>query len=288
MCPKTLGGGGDLRIIFLLKNSCSFSGGDNLRWWGHSNPTHNNLIRWDIHIRKGEGKNTPEVLFPVGLSCLGLSHLGERGPDEVRGHLMGCFSPLPFLTRNISTPHKSHMVKPSLPKIYRVWHVAKGSALRGFLLPANEVCEGYVFTHVCLSTGGVSRPTPRGDVEGSDQGGLQAHIRGGCWGVWPGRSPGPHLGGSSPSPHLGGSPGPHPGGYPSMHWGRPPTSRQLLLWVVCILLECILVFLNMRLDGLLVYSGVVEIFTVHNVVAARYCFHKRLWFCSQGCLADPP
>ena len=27
-CPKILGGGGDLRIIILLKNKCSFSGGD--------------------------------------------------------------------------------------------------------------------------------------------------------------------------------------------------------------------------------------------------------------------
>ena len=27
-CPKILGGGGDLRIIVLLKNECSFSGGD--------------------------------------------------------------------------------------------------------------------------------------------------------------------------------------------------------------------------------------------------------------------
>ena len=29
--PKMLGGGGDLRIIILLKNECSFSGGD---MWG--------------------------------------------------------------------------------------------------------------------------------------------------------------------------------------------------------------------------------------------------------------
>ena len=38
------------------------------------------------------------------------------------------------------------------------------------LLPiANEVCEGYVFTPVCLSTGvgELSRPRPRGDVGGS-------------------------------------------------------------------------------------------------------------------------
>ena len=30
--------------FFLHKNACSWSNGDNLRWWGHSNPTHN-LIR---------------------------------------------------------------------------------------------------------------------------------------------------------------------------------------------------------------------------------------------------
>ena len=30
-CPKILGGGGDLQIIVLLKNECSFSGGD---MWG--------------------------------------------------------------------------------------------------------------------------------------------------------------------------------------------------------------------------------------------------------------
>ena len=30
-CPKILGGGGDLWIIILLKNECSFSGGD---MWG--------------------------------------------------------------------------------------------------------------------------------------------------------------------------------------------------------------------------------------------------------------
>ena len=38
--------------------------------------------------------------------------------------------------------------------------------------------------------GRVSRPTPRGEVEGSGQGGLQAHTQG-----WGGGSPGPHLGG---------------------------------------------------------------------------------------------
>ena len=53
-----------------------------------------------------------------------------------------------------------------------------------------------------LPWGGGSRPTPRGEVEGSGLGGLQAHTQGG--GVF-----------SRPTP----------GGYPSMHWGRhpPPT-----------------------------------------------------------------
>ena len=41
----------------------------------------------------------------------------------------------------------------------------------------------------------VSNPTPRGEVEGSGLGGSQAHTQGGDWGVWPGGSPHPHLGG---------------------------------------------------------------------------------------------
>ena len=93
-----------------------------------------------------------------------------------------------------------------------------------------------MFLHmsVILFTGGVSRPTPRGRLRG---------LAG---------SPGPHLGGS-PGPHLGESPGPHPGGSPGPHLEglgypqhalrqTPPPKRQLLLWVVRILLECILVY----------------------------------------------
>ena len=38
-CPKILGGGGDLQIIFLLKNACRLSGSDNLRWWDTQNLT---------------------------------------------------------------------------------------------------------------------------------------------------------------------------------------------------------------------------------------------------------
>ena len=59
-------------------------------------------------------------------------------------------------------------------------------------------------TGVCLSTGRgvsqralqISRPTPRGEVEGSGQG----------------VSPGPHLEGEAADPHLGGVPGPNPVG----------------------------------------------------------------------------
>ena len=56
--------------------------------------------------------------------------------------------------------------------------------LFSLLPPANEFCEGYVFTPVCqsfCSQGGAlqaPRPTPRGEVEGSGLGGLQAHTQG--------------------------------------------------------------------------------------------------------------
>ena len=99
-----------------------------------------------------------------------------------------------------------------------------------FLLPpANDVCEGYVFTRVCHSVHG-------GGFN------LQAHTNGGgSWGVWPGGSPGPHPGGS-PGPHGGG------GGFAPAccipactEADTPLPSRRLLLQAVPILLECILV-----------------------------------------------
>ena len=52
----------------------------------------------------------------------------------------------------------------------------------------------------------VSMSTPRGELEGSGWGGLQVHTQGEGLGVWPGGSPGPHLGGVSQhalrQPHL--------------------------------------------------------------------------------------
>ena len=80
---------------------------------------------------------------------------------------------------------------------------------------------------------GVSRPMPRGRLRGQGGGisrptpgarlrGLQANTQG-C--------PDPYPEGASPGPHLRGVQAQTQGVcvYPSMHWGRPPTSRWLLL-----------------------------------------------------------
>ena len=60
------------------------------------------------------------------------------------------------------------------------------------LPPAKEVCEGYVFTRVCLSTGG-------GGVPACIAGGIPACLAAGLGGGWypsmPCRFPGPHPGG---------------------------------------------------------------------------------------------
>ena len=72
---------------------------------------------------------------------------------------------------------------------------SEGSCHFHLITACKELCEGYVFTHVCHSVHGgcipaclaglwgvcipAWRPTPRGELEGSGQGGLQAHTRGG-------------------------------------------------------------------------------------------------------------
>ena len=117
------------------------------------------------------------------------------------------------------------------------------------LPPANVVCEGYVLTSVCLSTGGGCvypsmhcRPTPRGKVEGSGLGGLQVHTWGGLQAhTWGGLQAHTQVGlqahTQEDSRHTrGGSPGHTVGGGVSR-----PTQWGLLLQVVRILLECILV-----------------------------------------------
>ena len=62
---RVLGGDRDLQVVlFHSKTTCSLSGDDKLRWWGHSNPTHINLIYWNI--RKVVGAKTFSKVF----SCL--------------------------------------------------------------------------------------------------------------------------------------------------------------------------------------------------------------------------
>ena len=109
------------------------------------------------------------------------------------------------------------------------------------LPPANEVCEGFVFTHVCLSTGKmvsqhdlqvvsqqffrwgcvshhalqVSRPTPKGELEGSDRGGsLQAHTQGGLQ---------VHTQGGFSKPTPRGVSKPTPGDIPACTEADPPS-----------------------------------------------------------------
>ena len=102
------------------------------------------------------------------------------------------------------------------------------------LPPANEVCEGYVFTRVCqsfCSGGGGGIPACLA--------GLQAHTQGGGWGVWLGGvsrpTPRGEVEGSGSGVSRGVSPGPYLGGglqahtrgvYPSMHWGRHPPQQM--------------------------------------------------------------
>ena len=100
-----------------------------------------------------------------------------------------------------------------------------------FTCVCDSVHRGVVSQHALQ----VSRPTPRGEVEGSALGG----------------SPGPHPGGklrdlawgvSRPTPGGEGcSPGPHLGGIPACTEADTLPPTQLLLQAVCILLKCILV-----------------------------------------------
>ena len=108
---------------------------------------------------------------------------------------------------------------------------ARCSYALNLLLPANEVCEGYVFTPVCQSffSQGVSRATPKGEVEGSGQGvGSPGIHLGGGWEVWPGGSPGPCPGGGAGGLTTGGLQAQARGVHLSMHWGRalPPPKKQ--------------------------------------------------------------
>ena len=86
------------------------------------------------------------------------------------------------------------------------------------LPPATKLGQGNIFRSVCQEFcsrgGGVSRPTPKVEVEGSGQGGPPGpHPGWRLWGLAGGGSPGPHLGGGELRALAGGgSPAPHPGG----------------------------------------------------------------------------
>ena len=84
---------------------------------------------------------------------------------------------------------------------YKIWnklnlhrHIAKhiriyvAAGHSTFLPPANEVCEGYVFTPVCQSF-----CSQLGGSNPACIAGLQAHTQGGAEGLGLGGPPGPHL-----------------------------------------------------------------------------------------------
>ena len=173
----------------------------------------------------------------------------------------------PVQTCTTGTPHWPHWQVGSWSSTERpscdfTWTLLHSYLIRLHELPpANDVCEGYVFTRVCLSTvggspgphqgwrlrglaGGSPGPYPGWKLRGL-AGGLQAHT----WGVSPGQhpggsrpthggrisrptprgAPGPQLGVSRPTlrrslgPHLGeGSPCPHLGGIPACTEADPP------------------------------------------------------------------
>ena len=70
-------------------------------------------------------------------------------------------------------------------RCYGIWSTSGryASYCNALLLPStNEVCEGYVFTRVCLSTVGGSTPRPAGEVGGLPRRGVQAQAGGRGWG----------------------------------------------------------------------------------------------------------
>ena len=93
----------------------------------------------------------------------------------------------------------------------------------------------------------VSRPTPKGEVEGSGLGGLQAHTQGGLQA--------------------------HTQGVSQHALRQTPPSRRLLLRAVCMLLECILVYniiSNQILVSKLLHSECEDISSRSNILSLVY------------------
>ena len=92
-CPKMLGGVRDLRSILLSFYECRFSGGNTMRWWGHSNPTICQRIYLNLFYSK----------VWSGQKKFGCKHL----------RLASCSHALLALVLALT----SHLVKLSLPNI---------------------------------------------------------------------------------------------------------------------------------------------------------------------------
>ena len=139
---------------------------------------------------------------------------------ETFGHCM--------IRNSLGLRRSGHLLKQSQ---FRRLLYSQDSSTSSLSSPANEGCEGYIFTRFCLSTGReVSRPKPRGG-----------------WGVWLGGGLQAHTGGEDEG--SGGGVSKHtPGGGCVQAWGvsqhalrQTPSTRRLLLRAVRIVLECILV-----------------------------------------------
>ena len=131
--------------------------------------------------------------------------------------------PLRIFTRDLSSVCLS---------IYHRPVIGYSSMMSCFNRPQTKLGQGNIFRSVCQ--------------EFCLQGGILACIAGGipaCLAGIQGVSPGPQPGGIWP----GGSPGPHPGGgcgCVSQHALRQTPRGWLLLLAVCILLECIFVWIG--------------------------------------------
>ena len=129
-----------------------------------------------------------------------------------------------------------------------------GSPSMTILPSANEVCDGYVITDVCLS---------RGDVQAQGVG-VQAQAQ---------------VGGSRP--RAGGCPGPCPGGcMPAFTEAAPTPRRRPLLRMVRILLECILVFWWYLVTVGLPWSHITGIVSLH--IRSMWKTICDAWACWSG------
>ena len=135
-----------------------------------------------------------------------------------------------------------------------------------FLPPANEVCEGYVFTPVCHSIHRAGCLGPGGGWGGLALGGCLGPDPRGGWGVWPGGGVQAQARGVCR----------HRGCIPACTEAETPSSKRLLLRAVRILLECILVFFKSN-EPNNQYTAVIP--KVSNSTTSQISSHRtNRWF----------